>query len=94
MATSLVVHLEIRPENLNEFLKIVRAHGEYSVTNEDGCRSFQVMVSTEEKNKVILVEVYRDDDSLQNHWNSDHMNEYRKKVDNMIVDRKRYLCMV
>ena len=94
MATSLIVHLEIMPEKFNEFLKIVRAHGEYSVANEHGCRSFQVMVSKEEDNKIILVEVYRDDDSLEDHWNSDHMNEYRKRVDDMIIDRKRYLCTV
>jgi quinol monooxygenase YgiN len=92
MATSLVVHLEIAAEKFDEFLEIVRAHGEFSEKTEPGCLSFQVMVPKEEQNKVILVEVYQDDTSLEAHWNSDHMAKYLEKLENMIVDRKRYLC--
>ncbi len=92
MATGLIVHLEIAPGKLPEFLEIARAHGEFSAKNEDNCLSFQVMVPRDEHNKVILVEVYKDDDSLEAHWSSDHMTLYRDKVSDMIVDRKRYLC--
>jgi quinol monooxygenase YgiN len=92
MATSLIVHLEIAAEQFKEFLKIVRTHGEFSENTEPGCLSFQIMVPKEEQNKVILVEVYQDDASLEAHWNSDHMAKYREKVEDMIVDRKRYLC--
>jgi len=92
MATSLIVHLEIAAEQFNEFLHIVRTHGEFSEKTEPGCVSFQVMVPTEEQNKVILVEVYQDDASLEAHWSSDHMAKYRERVEHMIVDRKRYLC--
>ena len=92
MATSLIVHLEIAAEKLNEFLQIVRAHGEFSENAEPGCLSFQVMVPKEEPNKVILVEVYQDDAALEAHWNSDHMAKYREKVEHMIVDRTRILC--
>ncbi len=92
MATSLIVHLEITAEKFAEFLQIVRAHGEFSVNTEPGCLSFQVMVPKESQNKVILVEVYQDDASLETHWNSDHMAAYREKVEDMIVERTRYLC--
>lgn len=92
MATGLIVHLEIAPENFDEFLRIVRAHGEFSENTEPGCLSFQVMVPTEEQNQLFLVEVYQDDAALEAHWNSDHMAKYREKVEDMIVDRKRYLC--
>ncbi len=92
MATGLIVHLEIAAEKFDEFLKIVRTHGEFSENTEPGCLSFRVMVPKEEQNKVILVEVYENDVSLETHWSSDHMAKYREKVEDMIVDRKRYLC--
>ncbi len=94
MATGLVVHLEINPAKLSEFLEIVRAHGEFSAKNEPGCLGFQVMVPKDEQNKVILVEVYQDDAALESHWNSHHMARYRDRVEDMIADRKRYLCTV
>jgi len=92
MATSLVVHLDIVPEHFEEFMEIVRSHGEYSVGAEDGCLDFKVMVSQDHKHHVILVETYRDNDALQSHWNSKHMAAYREKTADMIHDRRRYQC--
>ncbi len=92
MATGLVVHLEIAPDKMQEFLEIVRAHGKFSEKEEENCLGFQVMVPKDEDNRVILVEVYKDDASLEAHWNSEHMARYRDKVSDMIIDRKRYLC--
>lgn len=92
MATSLIVHLEIAADQFNEFLDIVRAHGQFSEKTEPGCLSFQVMVPKEEQNKVFLIEVYQDDAALEAHRNSDHMASYLERVEHMIVDRKRHLC--
>ncbi len=94
MATSLVVHLEIAPAKFDEFLEIARAHGKRSVELEEGCLSFQVMLPQEEANKVILVEIYQDDDALDCHWNSDHMAAYREKTGEMVTGRQRFKCAV
>ena len=94
MATGLVVHLDIAPEKFDEFIEICRAHGKNSVEIETGCLSFQVMIPQEEPNKVILVEVYQDDEALDSHWKSDHMAAYLKKTGEMITGRKRFKCTV
>jgi autoinducer 2-degrading protein len=94
MATALIVHLDIRPEDFDRFVEIARAHGEYSVANEEGCVSFQVMLPVDEKDKVILVEVYDDNGALESHWNSEHMQAYLEKTKDMIVRRQRYQCRV
>ncbi len=94
MATGLVVHLDIAPEEVDEFIKISTAHGKHSVKIEPGCISFQVMIPQEEPNKVILVEVYKDNEALDFHWNSDHMAAYLKKTGEMVTGRKRYKCTV
>ena len=94
MATSLVVHLEIAPEKFDEFVELARAHGKRSVSIEEGCISFQVMLLQEEQNKVILVEVYQDNDALQSHWDSKHMAAYLETVGEMITGRQRFQCFV
>ena len=94
MATSLVVHLEIASEKFDEFIEIARAHGKRSVEVENGCLSFQVMLPQEEPNKVILVEVYQDDNALDIHWNSNHMAAYLEKTGGMIIGRQRFKCTV
>lgn len=92
MSTALIVHLEIRPEDRERFVDIARSHGEYSVANEEGCLSFQVMLPVDDADKVILVEVYDDDGALESHWNSEHMQAYLAKTKDMIVRRQRYRC--
>ena len=94
MATGLVVHLDIVPEKFDEFIEIARAHGKRSVEIEEGCLSFQVMIPQEEPNKVILVEVYQDDQALDFHWNSDHMAAYMEKTGPMVAGRNRFKCVV
>jgi quinol monooxygenase YgiN len=41
---------------------------------------------------VILIEAYVDDAALESHWNSEHMAEYRNRIDGMIVKRTLYRC--
>jgi quinol monooxygenase YgiN len=92
MPTGLVVHLEIVPEKFDEFVAIVRAHGERSVAVEPGCLSFQVMLAQDQAHKVILVEVYADEAALESHWDSPHMAAYREQVESMIGARERFRC--
>ncbi|MBF0276364.1 MAG: antibiotic biosynthesis monooxygenase [SAR324 cluster bacterium] len=94
MAVSLVVHLEIASEKFDEFIEIARGHGKRSLETEDGCLSFQVMISEEEANKVILVEVYQDNEALESHWKSAHMAAYLEKTGGMISNRQRFKCTV
>ena len=94
MATGLVVHLDIAPEKFDEFIEISSVHAKRSVEIEEGCISFQVMTPQEEPNKVILVEVYQDDEALDFHWSSDRMAAFLEKTREMVTGRKRYKCTV
>ena len=88
----LVVHLDIVEARLEEFMQIVRAHGANSQQIESGCLQFEVLVPQEPSAHVILFEVYADDSALESHWGSEHMAEYRKQIEGMIVHRTVYRC--
>ncbi len=92
MNTSLVVILQIVPQHLAAFLEILQAHGERSLEREEGCLRFEAMLSIEDPNQVILVEVYTNDAALEVHWASTYMNEYRQAVQDMIVSRVVHRC--
>jgi len=92
MPTSLVVHLDIHPQQFTSFVAIAQAHGARSVEIEKGCLGFQVLLPREEANRVILVETYRDDAALDEHWESAHMAEYLERVGPMISGRQRQVC--
>lgn len=94
MPTVLVVHLDIRPDQLDRFVEIVTKHGAYSVDNEAGCLGFQALRCKEQgmENRVILVETYADPAALQAHWESDHMDAYRRRTADMILERQRFEC--
>ena len=89
---TLIVHLDIEKARLEEFLKIVAAHGENSLRNESGCLRFEVLVPKDPRAHVILVETYSDQTALESHWNSEHMAEYRKRIDGIIINRTLYRC--
>ena len=89
---ALIVHLDIKAQALTEFLDLARAHGTNSQRMEAGCLRFDVLVSIEHDNHVVLVEVYEDDAALESHWNSKHMERYLEQVDGMIENRERYRC--
>jgi quinol monooxygenase YgiN len=92
MPTSLVVLLRVEPTQVEGFLEIARVHAAHSMTVEPGCLSFQVMRVRDETDRVILVEVYEDDEALEAHWQSAHMQAYLERVGSMIVERQRYRC--
>ena len=60
---ALVVELDIAPERLDEFLAIVRPHGARSLEVEEGCLRFEVMIPRGEPDRVMLVELYADDEA-------------------------------
>ena len=93
MPTGLVVHLDIQPDHLDEFVSIARAHAQTTLAQEADCLTFQVMLAQEIPNRVILVEVYTDDDALEAHWKSEHMIDYLRRVDGMINNRQRFRCL-
>ena len=90
--TVLVVHLSIVPDRVEEFLDIARAHARRCVEIEEGCLSFDVLVTQDAADRIILVEVYADNEALDTHWSSQQMAAYREKVKDLVVERQAHIC--
>mmetsp|Transcript_4328 Transcript_4328/g.5971 ORF Transcript_4328/g.5971 Transcript_4328/m.5971 type:complete len:174 (-) Transcript_4328:510-1031(-) len=70
---SLVVHVEIKEDRLEEFLKVIEADAVGSRTKENGgCLRFDVLQDSESKTKFTFYEVYKDNSAVEFHKSTDH----------------------
>ena len=66
-AVVLVLELVVKPEHRAEFLEALWEDANGALDNEPGCLRFDVTVDTEDPNRIMLFEVYRDAEARQIH---------------------------
>ena len=64
---ALVVEFTLRDGVRDEFLEVIRGHAAGTKADEEGCLQFDVLIPEEGENKVMLVEMYKDDAALDIH---------------------------
>jgi quinol monooxygenase YgiN len=66
---AVVLHLEllVKPEHQVEFLEALWEDANGALDNESGCLRFDVTVDSENPNRVMLFEVYRDAEAREIH---------------------------
>ena len=102
--TALVVEFRIKPGRRDDFLKLMREHAAGSLAHSDGCLQFDVLVPKEvqfdapthepDHNRVILYEVYRDEDAFQVHVKSERVAKTRAGYAEMVESRRITRCAV
>lgn len=75
------------PENFERFKQIMQENAKASVTNEPGCREFNVFEDPKAPNHLFLFEVYDDDAAFQQHVNSAHFKHFKEVSDPIITSR-------
>jgi quinol monooxygenase YgiN len=75
------------PENFDRFKQIMNENAKASVTNEPGCRQFNVYEVASAPNHLFLFEVYEDDAAFQQHVNSAHFKHFKDVSDPIITSR-------
>lgn len=70
-----VVNAEIKPDRMDEFLKIIKEDAEGS-RQEPGCLRFDVLQSQDDPNKFVFYEVYKDLDAVKVHKEQPHFKPW------------------
>ena len=91
---ALIVEFETKPESRAGFIDHIRAHGEGTLTEENGCLQFDVLLPTEGNGRVFLYEVYRDEAALKEHTQSPRLVKTREGYADMIEGRTIHVCTV
>ena len=75
------------PENFDRFKQIMNENAKASVTNEPGCREFNVFEDPKAPNHLMLFEVYDDEAAFQQHVNSPHFKHFDEVSKPIITSR-------
>jgi quinol monooxygenase YgiN len=84
---SLTVHLEVRPEEREEFLRAITANAEASVRDEPGCHRFDVSAVEEDENRFVLYELYDDAEAFEAHKKAPHFAAWRQVADRVLTSQ-------
>lgn len=91
---ALVVILETVPEKRAAFLEHLKGHAQRSLTNEEGCLQFDLMLPQDADNQVRIYEKYADAAAVEAHRNSDHMAMFQGIAKDYVTNRTIVICDV
>jgi quinol monooxygenase YgiN len=77
---ALQVMVQIKAENLSEYLEAICHDAEHSEKDESGCLRFDVLQDKEDPCRFYYYEVYRDEGALEAHRQTPHFKLYAEKV--------------
>ena len=77
---AICVTFVIKPEHFNEFLEAVKTQASNSVTKEPWCHQFDVCVSPDRPNTVLLYETYDDEAATVKHRQTEHFADFNAKI--------------
>ena len=88
MSFVLLVSIRIQPENVDRFMKALGENAR-AARKEPGCRQFEVLVDPKDKAKVVLFEVYDDENAFEAHQATPHFKKYLAEAVPLLADRAR-----
>jgi quinol monooxygenase YgiN len=86
----LAVMIRIKPENVERFMAEVLANGR-EARKEPGCRQFEVLVDAADRTKVMLFEIYDDENAFEAHQQTPHFKRYLAEAVPLLESRERHV---
>jgi quinol monooxygenase YgiN len=86
-----IVEYEVKPQHRAAFIEVAKGHAERSRA-QDGCLQFDVLLATEEANRVLFVEAWRDEAALDMHRKSAMMAQAPGTHEDWVVSRRVTRC--
>ena len=85
---AIIAYLTAKPGKEAEFQKHMTAQAQRCLANEAGCLQFDVVQDPKNPTRFVMLEVYKDDDAIKAHQDSQHFKDFRPVVGELIADRK------
>jgi autoinducer 2-degrading protein len=84
----LQVSIKIKPESVDAFMKKLDDNARAART-EPGCKQFEVLVDPNDRTKIMLYEVYKDEAAFEAHQATPHFKKYVAEAVPLLADRVR-----
>lgn len=83
---AIIATLDIAPGRRDRILPMLMAHRDRCLKTERGTLQFEVLIPRDEESKVVLYEVYEDDDAFETHRKGASIAQWRKEAAGMLGD--------
>ena len=87
---TIIVEFDLKAGAFARFHDLVVTNANASLRDEPGCRRFDVLVPEDETEKVVLYEIYDDEDAFQAHLASDHYKVFAGAIEGLEAARRIY----
>jgi quinol monooxygenase YgiN len=84
----LQVNIRIKPENVEAFMKKALENAR-EARKEPGCKQFDVLVDPKDSARVMLYEVYNDEQAFEAHQQTAHFKKYVAEAVPLLASRER-----
>ena len=84
----LSVNIRIKPENVDAWMAQALENARGS-RNEPGCRQFEVLVDPQDRTRVMLYEMYDDEQAFAAHQQTPHFRKYLAEAVPLLASRER-----
>ena len=89
---AIAVEFHVKPDQRQAFERIIREHARKTKESEPKCLRFDVLIPKQDDGRVLLFELYADDEAFKFHSSQPRLQEVRKAYEAMISDRKITVC--
>lgn len=79
------VHIQVKPERVEEFRRVTIENARNSV-REPGVARFDVVQQADDPTRFVLVEVYRDEQAPARHRETAHYNTWKDRATDMMAE--------
>ncbi len=81
----LLVDIKVADGHMKEFMALMKAQARNSLAQEKGCLQFDICLSEEDSQSVLLYEVYENGEAFDEHLKTEYFQEFDAVTAQMIV---------
>ncbi|MEL6169319.1 MAG: putative quinol monooxygenase [Pseudomonadota bacterium] len=82
------VKIQVKPEDLEVFMPLMRENAERSYSDEPGCHRFDICQSRDDPGTIFLYEVYSDEAAFQAHTRTVHYAAFSEAANPLMLSKE------
>lgn len=82
------VHVHVKKDMVDKFIEETKKNASKSIY-EPGIIRFDFIQQEDDRNRFVLVEVYKDSNAPARHKETDHYNQWREAVESMMAEPRK-----
>ena len=76
--------INVKPNDMEKFQEACIENGQASVRDEPDCYRFEILRDKNNQNRICFMEVFKDEQALETHWETPHFTKMWQTIENMV----------